>query len=146
MRLRRATIHDLPALIDLALDSLRANVRVPLVPARDRMEELGRLVLSSSSNFGMVTEIDGAIAAALGAIVENGAWFKGRQATVLMFHARVRGAGLPLLREFARWVRARPGIKLAVFSLEANADPRLAKLLPRIGFTLNYPQFVFARG
>ena len=53
---------------------------------------------------------------------------------MLLYYSRVPGAGIPLLREFAKWVKSRSAIKVAVLELEPNADPRLVKFLKRVGF------------
>jgi hypothetical protein len=58
----------------------------------------------------------------------------------------VKGAGLQLIREFARWVKSRPGIKIAVFSLEPGVDERLVRFLKRLGFSRETRQVSYVLG
>jgi hypothetical protein len=68
------------------------------------------------------------------ACVQPSFWFDKLQCSVLLYYTQVPGAGLPLLRELARWVKSRSAIKVAVLELEPDADPRLVKFLNRLGF------------
>lgn len=100
----------------------------------------------SPMHFVRVAEVDGKVVACVGAQTSEGWWFERAQSNVLLFYTRVPGAGIKLLREYAAWVKSRPMIKMAIFSLEPESDPRVAKLLHRLGFTTNTPQLIYVRG
>ena len=78
--------------------------------------------------------------------VQKGFWFERLQCSVLLYYSLVKGAGLPLVREFARWVKSRPGIKVAVFSMEPGVDERLVKFLKRLGFARESRQLSYVLG
>lgn len=130
---RRATLADLEAIIDIAVESVSRDP-LPVIVDRDGMRETARAMIGHPSHFVWVTELDGAVVACVAAAVQKGFWFRGTQASVLLYYSRAPGAGWPLVVEFARWVRSRPAIKLAVFELEPSSDPRIARLLARLGF------------
>jgi hypothetical protein len=93
-----------------------------------------------------VTEVDGEVQACVGAVVQPSFWFQKLQCSVLLYYTRVPGAGLPLMREFARWVKSRSAIKVAVLELEPGVDPRLVKFLKRVGFARESINLSYLRG
>ena len=72
-------------------------------------------------------------------------WFTKLQCSVLLYYTRVAGAGLPLIREFAKWVKSRPAIKLAVIELEPGVDPRLIQFFKRVGFARESVNLTYVR-
>jgi hypothetical protein len=64
---------------------------------------------------------------------------------VLLYYTRVAGAGLPLIREFAKWVKSRPAIKVAVVELEPGVDPRLVRFFKRVGFARESINLTYVR-
>lgn len=146
MKFRRATPADRSAVLTLATRAVSRDP-LPLKVSRDRMAQTFDTVVAGNQHCALVSEDDdGKVVAALLAHVAPGFWFERMQADVLMFYTEHPGAGLPLMREFARWVKARPIIKMATFSLERDADPRIAKLLDKLGFNQRFPQHVYVRG
>lgn len=143
--IRRAVVRDVEQIVALAVEAVTRDP-LPLKVARENMAAAARAVISDQGSFCWVAERDGRIEACVAAEAGPGFWFHGQQASVLMFFTRRAGAGVALLREFARWVRSRPAIKLVVFALEVNADPRIGKLLRRLGFAHQSPQFIYVRG
>jgi N-acetylglutamate synthase-like GNAT family acetyltransferase len=129
---RRATIQDIPGIVDIAVESVSIDP-LPVKIDRDAMSETARTCLNPA-HFMWVAEQDGKVVAAFAACVQQGFWFHKLQCSVLLYYTRVAGAGLPLLREFAKWVKSRPAIKLAVIELEPGADPRLVQFFKRVGF------------
>ena len=89
---------------------------------------------------------DGKIVAAFAACVQKSFWFERMQCSVLLYYATVKGAGLPLIREFAKWVKSRSAIKLAIIELEPGADPRLARFIKRLGFSRESMNLCYVRG
>lgn len=143
--LRPAAAADIPAIVDLAVESVSRDP-LPVKIDRAAMAETAAELIKGNQHFSWVAEQDGAIVAAVGAQVAPGFWFQRNQCSVLMFYSRRAGPGIALLREFARWVKSRPTIKLALFSLEPGMDRRIGLLLRRLGFSMETPQYVYVRG
>jgi hypothetical protein len=141
---RNALPRDIEAIVDMACESLLKDP-LPVVLNRKKMEETAHALIGGNQHFSMVAEIDGVVVAAVAALVEPGFWFNRMQASVVMFSTRKPMAGIALLRTFAAWVKSRPMIKMAVFSLEPGADPRIGKLLDRLGFGLKNVQHTYVR-
>ena len=129
---RKAKLEDVPAIVDIAVESVLRDP-LPVKINREAMADTARTCLNPA-HFVWVAEVDGKVVAAVGAVVQPSFWFEKLQCSVLLYYSRVPGAGLPLLREFAKWVKSRSAIKVAVLELEPNADPRLVKFLKRVGF------------
>lgn len=140
---RRARPADVDAVVELAIESVSRDP-LPVKVDRQAMAEQVRFCLNPA-HFAWVAEVDGSVQGAVGAVVQPGFWFQKLQCSVLMYYARVPGAGLPLMREFARWVRSRPAIKIAVLELEPNADPRLIRFLRRVGFDRESTNLTYVR-
>lgn len=129
---RRATVSDIPAIVEIAVESVSRDP-LPVKIDRDAMADTVRLALNPA-HFAWVTEVAGKVVAAVVAHVSPGFWHERLTCSVLLYYTKVPGAGIGLLREFARWVKGRSAIKVAVFELEPGADPRLVKFLKRLGF------------
>lgn len=142
---RRAALRDIPAIIELSVESVSRNP-IPVEVDRVAMRAMALQVIPSNAHFCWVAEVDGKVQACVAAMVQPGFWFKKLQCSVLLFYTRAPGAGLPLLREFARWVKSRPAIKIAVFELEPEVDPRIAKFLRRCGFSRQSQNLAYVRG
>jgi hypothetical protein len=143
--LRRALPPDIAQIVDLAVEAV-SREPWPVRISRPAMTAMASEVIGSNEHFCWVSDRDGRITAAVGALTQDGWWHERKTCSVLMFYSRAPGDGIGLLREFARWVKSRPAIKVALFSLEHNADPRIGLLLRRLGFTWNFPQYGFIRG
>lgn len=144
MKSRKATPQDVEAIVDIAIESVSRNP-LPVKIDREAMAAMA-LQCMGPAHFMWVTEHDGKVVAAVAAHVVPGFWFHKLQASVLLYYSRVPGAGLPLLREFTRWVKSRSGIKLAVFELEPDADPRLVRFLKKLGFDRESVNLTYVRG
>jgi N-acetylglutamate synthase-like GNAT family acetyltransferase len=129
---RKAKLDDIPAIVDIAVESVSRDP-LPVKINREAMADTARTCLNPA-HFMWVAEQDGKVVASVAACVQESFWFSKLQCSVLLYYTRVPGAGLPLMREFARWVKSRSAIKLAVMELEPGADPRLVKFLNRLGF------------
>ncbi len=144
--IRRAQLRDVEQIVDLAVESVSRSPLPGVEIDREAMVELAKQMIPSNAHFVWVGEEDGKLVACVAAQVGPGWWFKKQQANVLLFYTRTAGLGAALLREFARWVKSRPAIKLAIFSLEHDADPRIGVFLTRLGFGLQNPGFTYCRG
>lgn len=143
--MRRATLSDVPAIVELAVEAV-SRQPWPVVISRESMTETATNLIKSNAHFAWVAEQDGEVVAAVLAAAQDSFWHERLAASVVMFYTRRPNAGIGLLREFARWVKGRTAIKMAIFSLEPDADPRIGKLLQRLGFGISTPQYVYVRG
>jgi len=129
---RKAKLEDVPAIVDIAVESVSRDP-LPVKIDREAMAETARTCLNPA-HFMWVAEQDGKVVASVAACVQPSFWYQKLQCSVLLYYTQVPGAGLPLLREFARWVKSRSAIKVAVLELEPGADARLVKFMKRLGF------------
>jgi hypothetical protein len=140
---RKATMQDINAIVDIAVESVSQDP-LPVKIDREAMAETLRSSLNPA-HFLWVAEVDGKVEAAVCAVVQPSFWFTKLQCSVLLYYTRVAGAGLPLLREFAKWVKSRSAIKLAIIELEPGADPRLVKFFKRLGFARESLNLTYVR-
>lgn len=129
---RRAKLEDIPAMVDIAVESVSRDP-LPVKIDREAMHATGKTLLNPA-HFMWVAEQDGKIVAAFAACVQPSFWFQKLQCSVLLYYTRVPGAGAPLIREFAEWVKSRSAIKVAVVELEPGASPKLVRFFKRLGF------------
>jgi hypothetical protein len=141
---RKAKLADLPAIVDIAVESVSRDP-LPVKISREAMAETAKVCLNPAHFMWVAEDSDGKVVAAVAACVQQGFWFERMQCSVLLFYTRVPGAGLPLLREFAAWVKSRSGIKIAVFSLEPGVDPRIIKFLKKVGFSRESTTLTYLR-
>ncbi len=140
---RKAKLDDIPAIVDIAVESVSHNP-LPVKINREAMADTARTCLNPA-HFMWVAEQDGKVVASVAACVQESFWFSKLQCSVLLYYTQVPGAGLPLMREFARWVKSRSAIKVAVMELEPDADPRLVKFLKRVGFARESLNLTYVR-
>jgi len=143
--IREATLADVPAIVDLAVESVTQNP-LPVKICRDSMAETAIESISGNRHFVWVSELDGEVVAAVGAMSERSFWYERQQCSVMLYYTRVPGEGVKLLRQFGKWVESRPVIKVAVIELEPESDPRLLKFLSRIGFSRISMNCTYVRG
>lgn len=143
MIFRKATMNDINAIVDIAVESVSKDP-LPVKIDREAMADTARVALNPA-HFLWVAEQDGKVVAAMGAVVQPSFWFTKLQCSVLLYYTRVAGAGLPLIREFAKWVKSRPAIKVAVVELEPGVDPRLVRFFKRVGFARESINLTYVR-
>lgn len=143
MHHRKATMQDVSAIVDIAVESVSIDP-LPVKIDREAMAQTVRSCLNPA-HFVWVTEVQGRVVAAVAACVQPSFWYEKLQCSVLLYFTRVRGAGLGLLREFARWVKSRSGIKVAVIELEPGVDPRLVQFFKRVGFVRESINLTYVR-
>ena len=143
MIFRKATMSDIPAIVDIAVESVSIDP-LPVAIDKTAMTETVQGCLAPA-HFTWVAEHEGKVVAAFVACVQKSFWFTKMNCSVLLYYTRVPGAGLPLIREFAKWVKSRPAIKMAIVELEPNADHRLVKFLKRVGFARESLNLTYVR-
>ncbi len=143
--IRRATTRDAEAIVALAVESV-SNDPLPVKTDTEAMKALARSMIGNPAHFVWVGEQDGKVTACVAAQVSPGFWFRGLQASVILYYARTPGQGALLLRQFSRWCKSRSGIKMAIAELEPNTDPRLKRALARFGFDRESSNMTYIRG
>ena len=143
MKFRKATMQDIPAIVDIAVESVSRDA-LPVTIDRNAMADTAKTCLNPA-HFMWVAEEEGKVVAAFAACVQPSFWFSKLQCSVLLYYTRVAGAGLPLIREFAKWVKSRSAIKLAIIELEPGADPRLVQFFKRVGFQRESMNLTYVR-
>jgi hypothetical protein len=143
--IRKAKIQDLDAIVELAIESV-ANDALPVKVDRDAMIDMGRQLIGNPAHFVWVAEKQGSITACVAALVQKGFWFKGLQASVILYYGKSSDAGAALLiKQFASWVKSRSAIKLAVVELEPKASQKLIRLYKKLGFTRESTNLTYVR-
>lgn len=143
MIFRKATMKDIPAIVDIAVESV-SREGLPLTVDRTSMADTAKACLGPA-HFMWVAEDDGKVVAAFAAVTQKSFWFTRMNCSVLLYYTRVAGAGLPLIREFAKWVKSRPAIKMAIVELEPNVDTRLTSFFKRVGFARESLNLTYVR-
>ena len=142
MIIRAAKPDDIDAITDLGLEALTVNAYPNLVIDPDKVRAMATECVSAASNFAWVAEKDGKVVAAVSVLVMDFAFHERKHATVVQFYTREPNAGLPLLRKFLSWAEGRRSIKMITFTLECNADPRIGKMLKRLGLNEELPIYM----
>jgi len=142
---RKAKLEDVPAIVDLAVISV-SNDPLPVKIDKLSMSDTAKVCLNPAHFLWVAEDEDGKIVAAFAACVQKSFWYERMQCSVLLYYTTVKGAGLPLIREFAKWVKGRSAIKIAVVELEPKVDPRLVRFFTRLGFTRESLNLSYVRG
>lgn len=143
--IRKARIADLAGIIELGIESVSRDP-LPVKLDRNAMDATGKALIGNPAHFVWVGEDkDGKVTACVAACVQPGFWFRGLQCSVLLYYARKPGDGAALLREFARWFKARSGIKIAVLEFEPKAAPKLLRFFKRLGFGRESTNLTYVR-
>jgi hypothetical protein len=142
---RKAKLEDVPAIVELAVISV-SNDPLPVKIDKLSMADTAKVCLNPAHFLWVAEDEDGKIVAAFAACVQKSFWYERMQCSVLLYYTVAKGAGAPLIREFARWVKSRSAIKVAVISLEPGADERLVKFFKRVGFSRESLNLTYVRG
>jgi hypothetical protein len=145
MLVRKATYRDITAIVDIAVESVMRDP-LPVTVDREAMREMAMQCLNPAHFMWVAEDEAGDVVAAVAAMTQKSFWYRGLQCSVLLYYTRKPGAGAALLREFARWVKSRSGIKVAVLELEPNVDLRLVRFLKRLGFGRKSINMTYVRG
>lgn len=145
MILRKGKPQDAAAIVALAVESVTTIDPIPeLKIDPEAMKDMVELCMQPA-HLCLVIEQDGVVVGALGAQVTRGFWFRGLQCSVLMHYCRAPGGWVMLMRECARWIKSRSGIKLAVIEVEDCHGPRILRFIERLGFSRPSTNRTYAR-
>ncbi len=140
--IRKATPSDISDVVRLGIEALNIDPYEQLRICEDKVKELARECISAPCHFCWVAEKDGEIVGAVSAIVHPMAFYERSQASVVQFYCKDPGQGVKLIRELLKWVDTRPAIKMVCFTLECRSDPRIGKLLKRLGLQNELPIYM----
>lgn len=141
---RKAKSSDIPAAVALAVESVSRDP-LPVNIDQAAMLETGKTLLNPAHFFWVAEDDNSEIVACVAACVQPSFWFTKLSCSVLLYYTREPGAGIQLMREFARWVKSRSGIKMAIIELEPGADPRMIKFMKRLGFARESVNLTYVR-
>lgn len=133
---------DIPAIVSLGIEAMNQGAYPNMVISRDKVEAMARECVSSAKNFAWVAEQDGVVGGSVCALVHECMFYERSQATVVQWYCKIPGDGIRLMREFIRWANSRSAIKMISVSLEYDADPRIGKILKRLGMDMTLPAFI----
>tara|TARA_R110000803_G_scaffold5230_8_gene17365 strand:+ start:759 stop:1202 length:444 start_codon:yes stop_codon:yes gene_type:complete len=140
--IRKATPNDIPDIVRLGLEALNVDPYENLRICEDKVKAAALECVSAPCNFCWVAEKDGEVLGAVSAIVHPMAFYERSQASVIQFYCKDPGQGVKLIRELLNWVDTRPAIKMVCFTLECRPDPRIGKLLKRLGLGQELPVYM----
>jgi len=140
--IREARQTDLADLIDLSVEALSIDPYPELVTDRLKVARTVTTCVCSAMHFSWVSEIDGKVEGALGALVAPNALHEGSVASILMLYCRKPGDGYRLVRKFKSWCDERDHIKMMTYVGERGADPRIATMIKRAGFPEQVPFYL----
>lgn len=142
---RKAKFQDIAAIVEIAVISV-SNNPLPVKLDREAMARMAQACMNPAHFLWVAEDENGKVVAAFAACVQKSFWYDKMQCSVLLYYSLVKGAGIKLVREFAAWVKSRSAIKVAVISLEPEADPRLIQLFKRLGFARENVTLSYVRG
>lgn len=141
--IRPAKPSDINAIYELGLVALNDDPIEELVISPDRVMAAAKETVSSPQHFSWVAEVDGEVRGAVIAMSCDMTFYERKQASVIMFYCRsAPGEGIKLLRELMSWYQSRSVLKMLEFTLEIGADPRIGKLLRRLGLFTALPIYI----
>ena len=143
--MRAATLADVDSIVALGMEALERNPYPGLLVSRSKVKEVAVECISQNCNFAWVEEEDGVVVGAVCAMVHEMTFHERQQATVVQFYSTKPNKGVRLIREFLKWARGRRTIKMICFTLECKADPRVGKLLNRLGLKQELPVYMELR-
>ena len=140
--IRKAKPSDLADVVRLGIESLNIDPYEKLRISEEKVKDLATECISAPCNFCWVAEKDGKVVGAVSALVHPMALYERSQASVIQFYCTDPGQGIKLIRELLSWVATRPAIKMVCFTIECRADPRIGKLLKRLGLQNELPIYM----
>lgn len=135
--IREAKAEDIPAIVQLGREALE---RAPMADVDPHaIADVVRRGITQQRHFMWVSEREGVIEGAVGALCIDFEFHKGSILQVCQYYCRpaAKGDGARLIREMLRWSDARRAIKWVVLSVEIDQDPRIIKLMERLGFNVS---------
>lgn len=143
---RKTRPDDLARAVEFGVKALEVDAQPELRISRDKVHDVAQACISGPSNFFWIAEDEsGDQVAGLAAVQHENTFYERHQVSVLHWFSVCPGAGVALMREFLKWARARRVIKVISVSLPSGADPRMGKLLERMGLGEGVPFYLEIR-
>ncbi len=143
--IRPATQADIPALVDLCIEALNVDPYPQLVIDRSRVYEGVKECVGSARHFSWVSEVDGVIHGALGALVLPFLMYERNLCQIVIWYCRNPGDGMHLMYKLFEWIKGKPMIKQVLYEMNPKSDVRILKVFKRAGFTEVLPTLTMTR-
>lgn len=140
--LREANFADVPAIVELALESV-GQVPWAVTPSRRLIRKSAELAVEQGCVW--VSETD-KINGVVGGIKHPSVWFSEFQVSLALFYCRSGHEGYKLLKRFADWVKAQEDVGAAIVTLEPYMDEKYVRAFKRLGFDAQSVTLSYVRG
>jgi len=131
--IRPATLHDVNAIFDIAMDE--TELYPQLLPDRDKIRKGIIQSISSARHFAWVSENGEGVLGVIIGLTSINLWAQRKNCFVALWKTRIVGDGTALLRAFKMWVQSRRIIRVAGFVSDSDhIDPRVWMIVERMGF------------
>lgn len=137
-----AALVHVPGMVRLGIEALKKDPAPRQRISTEKVQNVARECVVDPRNYAKVSVKNGEVVASVAAIVDDQIFFERKQASVVQFYTTVPGEGVKLMRDFLGWARDQRKIKSIVFMLEMNADPRICRMLERMGLNSRMPTYV----
>lgn len=147
--IRVARPSDINKVTELGIESLKNNRYDEwFVIDEDKVRSTTTEAISSAKHFVWVSEIDGEVVGAVGALSIPFMFFEREQCSVVMFYCRHSGDGGKLLRQLFRWYMSRPMLKRLEFTIDENMKnmDRIMRFLGNLGLSPDLPVYNHLKG
>lgn len=147
--IRPAKPSDLDKVTELGIESLKNNKYEDwFVIDADKVRKTTKEAISSARDFVWVSEIEGEVVGAVGALSLPFQFFEREQCSVVMFYCRQSGDGGKLLRQLFRWYMGRPMLKRLEFTIDENMKnmDRIMRFLGNLGLSPDLPVYNHLKG
>ena len=147
--IRIARPSDINKIAELGEESLRNNGYDEwFVIDKEKIRQTTQECVSSAKHFAWVSEIDGEVVGAVGAMSFPLQFFEREQCSVVMFYCREAGDGGRLLKQLFRWYMSRPMLKRIEFTIDENMKnmDRIMRFLGVLGLSPDLPVYNHLKG
>ena len=142
---RIARTGEMRAVTNLCVEAVKSGPYPNLVPDKDKIFNVVRECISGPAHFVHVVEDNGELVGVIMAHVSPILMYERDQASVIQFYSREPRYEVKLMVAFLRWARSRRKIKSIIFVVEYGVDPRVPKLLKRVGLNEVLPVYMETR-
>lgn len=143
--IREAKQTDIPDLIPLAIEALKSDSYPELKIDRNRVFTQVTNCVIPKANFAYVSEHEGKIVGAMGAIIAPHAFYEGSQAIVVMWYCKKHGDGMKMMKAFLNWLKDKKSVNHIEYSLPQSASRNMVRQLHKLGFKTFTPAMSILR-
>jgi len=139
--IQNAALVHVGGMVRLGVDALKKDPAPRQRISTEKLTNLARTCIVDPNHYAKVSVVGLEVVASVCAIVDDQMLYERKQATVVQFYTIAPGEGVKLLRDFMRWCREQRKIKSIVVLVEHGADPRIGRLLERLGLKSQCPVY-----